>query len=114
MQNLTEILSLPGLQDDPVLIRDIQAETLCYKAFRCFYIGRTCEGAKRWKEALALYEQVLVYAKESQKAYENVSTPDKEKVGSAHSSDSLKLLVMKIVSIGDTCFERTCEGSGWP
>ncbi|ELU12258.1 hypothetical protein CAPTEDRAFT_155942 [Capitella teleta] len=79
IQNLTEILSLPGLQDDPVLIRDIQAETLCYKAFRCFYIGRTCEGAKRWKEALALYEQVLVYAKESQKAYENVNTPGKEK-----------------------------------
>lgn len=47
---------------------------------RCFYIGRTCEQAKRWKEALALYEKVLSYAKESLKAYEKVNTPDKEKV----------------------------------
>ena len=52
----------------------------CWVVARCFYIAQACEAAKKWKEALALYERVLFYATDSLKAYEKVNGPDKDQV----------------------------------
>ena len=38
---------------------------------RCFYTAQTYGTVKKWKEAIALYEQVLKYANDAIKAYKD-------------------------------------------
>jgi len=40
---------------------------------RCYYIAQTCVVAKRWKEALALYERVFSYVDQAVKCYANTA-----------------------------------------
>ena len=39
---------------------------------RCFFIAKTYEAAKKWREATALYERVLSYVDEAIKSYKAV------------------------------------------
>ena len=40
--------------------------------FRCFYIAQTYQTSKKYKEAIALYEQVLTYTKDAIQDYKNI------------------------------------------
>lgn len=64
LQNLTELLQLPGLEDDKNFQKEIALKTLVYKAYRCFFIAQSYVLVKKWSEALVLYERVLKYANE--------------------------------------------------
>ncbi|XP_020858292.1 signal recognition particle subunit SRP68 isoform X2 [Phascolarctos cinereus] len=66
LQNLVELLQLPGLEEDKVFKKEIGLKTLVYKAYRCFFIAQSYVLVKKWSEALVLYDRVLKYASEVQ------------------------------------------------
>ncbi|XP_078510691.1 signal recognition particle subunit SRP68 [Lissotriton helveticus] len=66
LQNLVELLQLPGLEEDKSFQNEIGLKTLVYKAYRCFFIAQSYVLVKKWSEALVLYDRVLKYAKEVQ------------------------------------------------
>ncbi|XP_074080626.1 signal recognition particle subunit SRP68 [Macrotis lagotis] len=66
LQNLVELLQLPGLEEDKVFKKEIGLKTLVYKAYRCFFIAQSYVLVKKWSEALVLYDRVLKYANEVQ------------------------------------------------
>jgi len=65
IQSLTETGQLPGLQDDEEMEREIAAQTVAYKAFRCFYIAQSHQHSKKWVESVALYDRVITYVDEA-------------------------------------------------
>ena len=44
---------------------------------RCFYVAQTYQTAKKYKEAIALYEQVLTYTKDAIQDYKNLRNTTK-------------------------------------
>uniref|UniRef100_A0A9L0TKD1 Signal recognition particle subunit SRP68 n=2 Tax=Equus TaxID=9789 RepID=A0A9L0TKD1_HORSE len=64
LQNLVELLQLPGLEEDKAFQKEIGLKTLVYKAYRCFFIAQSYVLVKKWSEALVLYDRVLKYANE--------------------------------------------------
>ncbi|CAH1793893.1 unnamed protein product, partial [Owenia fusiformis] len=62
IQSASEIPQLPGLEEDDALSQEISGQIQGYRAFRCFFIAQTYATAKKWKETIALYEKVLLYA----------------------------------------------------
>ncbi|XP_036852890.2 signal recognition particle subunit SRP68 isoform X2 [Manis javanica] len=64
LQNLVELLQLPGLEEDRAFQKEIGLKTLVYKAYRCFFIAQSYVLVKKWSEALVLYDRVLKYANE--------------------------------------------------
>ncbi|XP_045155436.1 signal recognition particle subunit SRP68 [Echinops telfairi] len=64
LQNLVELLQLPGLEEDKAFHKEIGLKTLVYKAYRCFFIAQSYVLVKKWSEALVLYDRVLKYANE--------------------------------------------------
>ncbi|XP_055715143.1 signal recognition particle subunit SRP68-like [Phlebotomus papatasi] len=73
LQNVTELQQVPGLEEDEKYQEEILSLSTTFRAFRCYYIALTLVAMKRWKEAVALYERSMNYAKEaltsSPKAY---------------------------------------------
>lgn len=65
LQNLVELLQLPGLEEDRTFQKEISLKTLVYKAYRCFFIAQSYVLVKKWSEALVLYDRVLKYASEA-------------------------------------------------
>lgn len=61
-QNLSEIISLPGISNDDGLHSNIEAQQRAFQAFRCFYIAQSYVIEKKWTEAMALYKRVLEHA----------------------------------------------------
>ncbi|XP_076366392.1 signal recognition particle 68 [Tachypleus tridentatus] len=61
IQNLKEIIQLPGIDPGSQFVEKIQAEILAYKAIRCYYIAQTFSAAHKWTEAMALYQRVEEY-----------------------------------------------------
>lgn len=64
LQNLVELLQLPGLEEDRTFQKEISLKTLVFKAYRCFFIAQSYVLVKKWSEALVLYDRVLKYANE--------------------------------------------------
>ncbi|ERE69110.1 signal recognition particle protein [Cricetulus griseus] len=64
LQNLAELLQLPGLEEDRAFQKEIGLKTLVFKAYRCFFIAQSYVLVKKWSEALVLYDRVLKYADE--------------------------------------------------
>ncbi|GAB1297088.1 Signal recognition particle subunit SRP68 [Apodemus speciosus] len=64
LQNLVELLQLPGLEEDRTFQKEIGLKTLVFKAYRCFFIAQSYVLVKKWSEALVLYDRVLKYANE--------------------------------------------------
>lgn len=64
LQNLVELLQLPGLEEDRTFQKEIGLKTLVFKAYRCFFIAQSYVLVKKWSEALVLYDRVLKYASE--------------------------------------------------
>ncbi|KAK3089911.1 hypothetical protein FSP39_007594 [Pinctada imbricata] len=69
IQNLSDIPNLHGLEDDTALTEEIQCRISGFKAFRTYYIAFSHVGAKKWKEAIALFERVLQNANAALKGY---------------------------------------------
>ncbi|XP_054262090.1 signal recognition particle subunit SRP68 [Macrosteles quadrilineatus] len=66
LQHLLELQQLPGLEEDQEYQREVEAKTLAYKAFRCFYIAEVLAGLRRWREAGAMYQRAESYASKAQ------------------------------------------------
>lgn len=62
LQNLQEMIALPGLENDTDYRDELNAQVSLYKALRCFYIAEYLVTLKRWKDAVALYERAAQYA----------------------------------------------------
>jgi len=65
IQSLTETGQLPDLQDDDKMAQEIEAQTIAYKGFRCFYIAQSHQHSKKWVESVALYDRVIKYVEEA-------------------------------------------------
>ncbi|EDO32726.1 predicted protein, partial [Nematostella vectensis] len=62
LQNLSDMSELHSVEDDLELTKEIAAQTLEYKAYRCFYIAHSYLLAKKWREAAVLYDRVTSHA----------------------------------------------------
>ncbi|KAL8616979.1 hypothetical protein ACOMHN_041897 [Nucella lapillus] len=88
IQNLGEIPNLAGVEEDSTLSEEINIRVSGYKAFRLFYIARAYAGAKKWTEAIALYERTLEYAKKAVGGYKNFKSKDAQyQVEATHLSE---------------------------
>jgi len=65
LQNLSETLTLPGVDDDLDMKEEIDTQKLAFTAFRCFYAAQTYAHEKKWTEAMALYERVLEHSEKA-------------------------------------------------
>jgi len=68
IQSLGEIIQLPGVEEDVNFVQELQAQVRAYKAFRCYFIALVFSTARKWPEAMALYQRVLKYIKEANSA----------------------------------------------
>ncbi|XP_061191309.1 signal recognition particle subunit SRP68-like [Saccostrea echinata] len=75
IQNLNEIPNLTGVEGDSSLSEETAVRVQGYKAFRSYYIAQSYLGAKKWKEAISLYERVLQNAKNALKGYKSLPKP---------------------------------------
>uniref|UniRef100_A0A915IZ08 Signal recognition particle subunit SRP68 n=1 Tax=Romanomermis culicivorax TaxID=13658 RepID=A0A915IZ08_ROMCU len=64
LQNLSDILSLPGTGRDSAFVNDIERQIAYYTAFRCYYVADLFSSQKKWRESLALYHRTLKYVKD--------------------------------------------------
>ncbi|KAK7112430.1 signal recognition particle subunit SRP68-like [Littorina saxatilis] len=76
IQNLGEIPNLHGVEEDPTINEETSVRVRGYKAFRLFYIARAYASAKKWKEAIALYQRTLDYAKDALDGYKKLKSKD--------------------------------------
>ena len=73
---------------------------------RCFYVAQTYQTAKKYKEAIALYEQVLTYTKDAIQDYKNLRNATKysEKVNTALCSCSTMTKPNEILEAKIECY----------
>lgn len=62
LQNLSDMADLPGIDQDLTFSKEIAAQMLEYKAYRCLYVAHSYLLAKKWREAVSLYNRVLSHA----------------------------------------------------
>nr|CAB3266573.1 signal recognition particle subunit SRP68 [Phallusia mammillata] len=74
LQNLSEVLSLPGLSGDADLQTEIDVQKRAFQAYRCFYVAQAFVADKKWTEAMALYDRVLEHANYAIKAFQSMDT----------------------------------------
>ncbi|XP_017797746.1 PREDICTED: signal recognition particle subunit SRP68 [Habropoda laboriosa] len=60
LHNLVEISQL---QDDEEFLREQEAKTKSYRAFRCYYMAQALANLHRWREAMALYQRSAQHVK---------------------------------------------------
>ncbi|XP_076183847.1 signal recognition particle 68 [Ptiloglossa arizonensis] len=62
LHNLVEISQL---QDDEEFVREQEAKTKGYRAFRCYYMAQSLANLHRWREAMALYQRSAQHVKDA-------------------------------------------------
>ena len=62
LHNLVEISQL---QDDEEFVREQEAKTKGYRAFRCYYMAQSLANLHRWREAMALYQRSAQHMKDA-------------------------------------------------
>ncbi|KAM7288565.1 signal recognition particle subunit SRP68 [Ixodes scapularis] len=70
VQNLSEMLQLPGVEEGSEFAERVQAELLLYKAHRVHHIGQALAAVGRYPETMALYRRGLAYVQQAL-AYEH-------------------------------------------
>lgn len=90
IQNLGEIPSLDGMQDDEALAEEMQTKALGFKAFRGFYIAQSYGAAKKWKEAIGLYSRVINYAQEALQRFKQLPDSSLYKVDQTSLEELMK------------------------
>jgi len=61
IQNLGEIPTLAGLEEDESLAASIKSKMTFYKAFRSYYIAQAFIASQKWGEAMAVFQRSLQY-----------------------------------------------------
>ncbi|XP_016913688.2 signal recognition particle subunit SRP68 [Apis cerana] len=69
LHNLVEISQL---QDDEEFVREQEAKTKGYRAFRCYYMAQSLANLHRWRDAMALYQRSAQHAKDALENYDKV------------------------------------------
>lgn len=105
IQNLNEILNLPGIEEDSNLSNEIKAQILGFKAFRTYYIAFSYSMDKKWKESIALYERVLGYAEKSLEGYKMLVAPG----GISDTNVEYKKIADLIKNV--SCLKHSCHAS---
>lgn len=67
IQNLGEVPSLAGLEEDDRLAADTQAKVTFFKAFRSYFIAQAFIASQKWGEAMAVFQRSLTYVAEAKK-----------------------------------------------
>lgn len=62
IQNLSDVTSLAGLEEDETLQSSTSSEVTFYKAFRSYYIAQAFIQAQKWPEAMAVFQRSLEYS----------------------------------------------------
>ncbi|CAG0878865.1 unnamed protein product [Darwinula stevensoni] len=62
MQSLTEMQQLPGIEEDLDTVQQLSSQILAYKAFRAHYMAEALFGAKKWLEAMGMYQRAKQHA----------------------------------------------------
>nr|XP_034180428.1 signal recognition particle subunit SRP68 [Osmia lignaria] len=62
LHNLVEISQL---QEDEEFLREQEAKTRGYRAFRCYYMAQSLANLHRWREAMALYQRSARHVKDA-------------------------------------------------
>ncbi|KXJ06382.1 Signal recognition particle subunit SRP68 [Exaiptasia diaphana] len=70
LQTLSDMGELPGVDDDIEMSKDISAQILHFKAYRCFYIAKSYLQAKKWREAAMLYDRVTSHAESAMEHFQ--------------------------------------------
>jgi signal recognition particle subunit SRP68 len=60
LQNVTDLSEVQGIDD--IVSQELAAQTLAFRAHRCFYIAETHRIAKKWAEATGLYDRCITRA----------------------------------------------------
>ncbi|KAK4306411.1 hypothetical protein Pmani_021767 [Petrolisthes manimaculis] len=68
IQNLKEILNLPGLEEDDQLREVIEGQIRAYQAHRCYFVAESFVKMEKWAEGLVLYERTLSHIKTAKKS----------------------------------------------
>jgi len=68
IQNLLEVPTLPGLEEDEELAASTKAKVTAYKSFRSYYIAQAFISSQKWGEAMAVFQRSLKYSAEAKKA----------------------------------------------
>merc|ERR1712066_421843 len=61
IQNLLEVPTLPGLEEDEDLAANTKAKVTAYKAFRSYYIAQAFIASQKWGEAMAVFQRSMKY-----------------------------------------------------
>jgi len=61
IQSLNEVTSLAGLEEDEALKQANQVKITFYRAFRSFYMAKAFIFAKKWPEAMAIFQKTKEY-----------------------------------------------------
>ncbi|PVD38591.1 hypothetical protein C0Q70_01207 [Pomacea canaliculata] len=73
IQNLGEIPKLHGVEEDSTLEEESNTRIQGFKAYRLFYIARAYSSAKKWTEAIALYQRALDCAQKALTGYKKLT-----------------------------------------
>ncbi|KAL1453236.1 hypothetical protein WDU94_007396 [Cyamophila willieti] len=65
LQNLAELQTLAGVEEDPGFQENVEVRVKTYKAFRCFYIAQSLAALRRWRDCVALYSRASQYAQDA-------------------------------------------------
>ncbi|XP_046365035.1 signal recognition particle subunit SRP68-like [Haliotis rufescens] len=72
IQNLNDIPNLHGLEESPSLLEEITTRVTSFKASRSFYIAQSYSAAKKWTEAIALYQRTITNADKALSGYKKL------------------------------------------
>ena len=59
LQYIGDLITIPGLDEDLEVQKEMAAHTFKFKAFRCFYLAQSYAASSKWPEAMALYGRTL-------------------------------------------------------
>ncbi|XP_043469579.1 signal recognition particle subunit SRP68 [Leptopilina heterotoma] len=62
---LHNLVELSQLQDDEEFMKEQEAKTKAYRAFRCFYMSQSLANVHRWKDAMVLYQRSLQHTQDA-------------------------------------------------
>ncbi|XP_022780603.1 signal recognition particle subunit SRP68-like [Stylophora pistillata] len=62
MQNLSDMAEIPEIDQDLSFSKEVAAQILECKAHRCLYVAHSYFLGKKWREAMSLYNHVLILA----------------------------------------------------